>query len=109
MAEPAADDGPNILSEAEWRVAELASSGHTNREIATKLYITVSTVEQHLTRVYRKLEVRNRKDLPASLAVNVPATHAARGTSGAGAPNTHRTQNGQPWTTSGAGNASRRG
>jgi DNA-binding NarL/FixJ family response regulator len=75
-AEPAADGGPSILSEAEKRVAELASKGHTNREIATKLFITVSTVEQHLTRVYRKLEVRNRKDLPASLRINVPSIRA---------------------------------
>lgn len=45
------------LSEAERRVAALAASGDTNREISSKLYITVSTVEQHLTRVYRKLNV----------------------------------------------------
>ncbi|WP_233289396.1 LuxR C-terminal-related transcriptional regulator, partial [Kitasatospora sp. MBT63] len=51
------------LSEAESRVAELAARGLSNREIARKLYITVSTVEQHLTRVYRKLGVRRRVDL----------------------------------------------
>jgi DNA-binding CsgD family transcriptional regulator len=55
------------LSEAELRVAALAVEGYTNREIAKKLYITVSTVEQHLTRVYRKLKVRRRTDLPAEL------------------------------------------
>jgi DNA-binding NarL/FixJ family response regulator len=32
-----------------------------------KLYITVSTVEQHLTRVYRKLNITRRQDLPADL------------------------------------------
>jgi DNA-binding NarL/FixJ family response regulator len=41
--------------------------GYTNREIAAKLYITPSTVEQHLTRVYRKLDIKRRKDLPADL------------------------------------------
>ncbi|WP_406114910.1 AAA family ATPase [Kitasatospora purpeofusca] len=51
------------LSEAEGRVAELAARGLSNRDIARKLYITVSTVEQHLTRVYRKLGVRRRVDL----------------------------------------------
>jgi len=56
------------LSEAERKVAELAAHGHTNREIGRKLYITVSTVEQHLTRVYRKLSVSRRTDLPAELA-----------------------------------------
>ncbi|MFQ6267535.1 AAA family ATPase [Kutzneria viridogrisea] len=51
------------LSAAERRVAVLAAVGHTNREIAGKLYITVSTVEQHLTRVYRKLNVNRRYEL----------------------------------------------
>jgi DNA-binding CsgD family transcriptional regulator len=55
------------LSEAERRVAELAARGLTNREIARKLYITVSTVEQHLTRVYRKLGVQRRMELRYSL------------------------------------------
>jgi DNA-binding CsgD family transcriptional regulator len=67
---PAADvDDPewvedaNALSEAEHRVAELAARGLKNREIARQLFITVSTVEQHLTRVYRKLEVTRRSEL----------------------------------------------
>ncbi len=51
------------LSESERRVATLASQGYTNRQIAKRLYITVSTVEQHLTRVYRKLRVRRRAEL----------------------------------------------
>lgn len=51
------------LTEAELRVAALAAEGHTNREIAGTLRITVSTVEQHLTRVYRKLRVHRRADL----------------------------------------------
>jgi len=54
------------LSTAELRVAELAARGLTNRQISSKLFITVSTVEQHLTRVYRKLRVLNvnrRSDL----------------------------------------------
>jgi DNA-binding CsgD family transcriptional regulator len=55
------------LSDAERRVAELAAQGHTNRQIARKLYVTVSTVEQHLTRVYRKLHVNRRTDLPVKL------------------------------------------
>jgi DNA-binding CsgD family transcriptional regulator len=52
-----------ILSDAERRVAGLATVGYSNREIAAKLFITVSTVEQHLTRVYRKLNVTHRSDL----------------------------------------------
>ncbi|MFI0481375.1 AAA family ATPase [Actinomadura sp. 9N215] len=45
------------LSEAERRVAELAANGYTNRQISAELSITISTVEQHLTRVYRKLNI----------------------------------------------------
>lgn len=62
--------GAPILSDAERRVALLAALGHTNREIGRRLYITVSTVEQHLTRVYRKLSVHSRADLPAGLALH---------------------------------------
>ncbi|MCM2576363.1 helix-turn-helix transcriptional regulator [Streptomyces meridianus] len=59
-------DGP-VLSDAQRRVADLAALGHTNQEISRKLYITVSTVEQHLTRVFRKLGVTSREALPLSL------------------------------------------
>jgi DNA-binding CsgD family transcriptional regulator len=52
------------LSDAERRVAALAAQGQTNREISRRLFVTVSTVEQHLTRVYRKLGVARRMDLP---------------------------------------------
>lgn len=71
-----------MLSEAELRVAELAAAGETNREISGKLFITVSTVEQHLTRVYRKLHLSGRADLRSSLivgpAAGVPADHRNR-------------------------------
>ncbi|AUS81381.1 LuxR family transcriptional regulator [Actinoalloteichus sp. AHMU CJ021] len=63
----AADLAVAALSDSERRVAELAALGCTNREISARLYVTVSTVEQHLTRVYRKLGVRCRGDLPAGL------------------------------------------
>ncbi len=55
------------LSDAERRVASLAAAGCTNREIAARLFVTVSTVEQHLTRTYRKLGIARRSDLPLVL------------------------------------------
>jgi DNA-binding CsgD family transcriptional regulator len=55
------------LSDAEQRVAALAAFGYTNGQIAHKLYITVSTVEQHLTRVYRKLGIAGRAELPIGI------------------------------------------
>jgi DNA-binding NarL/FixJ family response regulator len=57
-----------LLSNAQLRVAHLAVLGQTNRQIANTLFITVSTVEQHLTRVYRKLGVPGRSALPEDLA-----------------------------------------
>ncbi|MFH8474152.1 AAA family ATPase [Streptomyces sp. NPDC018000] len=62
-------DGAELLTEAERRVAELAALGATNRAIGRKLYITTSTVEQHLTRVYRKLNVSRRGGLAARLNI----------------------------------------
>ena len=50
-------------------MATLAAAGHTNREISEKLFVTISTVEQHLTRIYRKLNV-TRFDLQDALQDN---------------------------------------
>ena len=55
------------LTETERRVAELAAQGRTNKEIAAGLYMGLSTVESHLSHVYRKLGVR-RAELAARLA-----------------------------------------
>lgn len=69
LSSPCEEDDGTRLTESERRVAHLAVLGYTNREIAAKLYITASTVEQHLTRVYRKLDIKRRKDLPADLGI----------------------------------------
>ncbi|MFC0106112.1 helix-turn-helix transcriptional regulator [Kibdelosporangium aridum] len=55
------------LSEREMQVATLAAAGYTNQEIAAQLFITASTVEQHLTRVFRKLNLKRRQDLACEL------------------------------------------
>jgi DNA-binding NarL/FixJ family response regulator len=65
---PASDE----LTETERRVAELAAHGRSNKEIAAELFMGVSTVEAHLSRVYRKLGVR-RAGLGTRLGVPVPA------------------------------------
>ncbi|MEO6091111.1 MAG: helix-turn-helix transcriptional regulator, partial [Umezawaea sp.] len=68
VARPEPASSSSVLSHAELRVVELAVDGHTNRQIAETLYITVSTVEQHLTRVYRKLGVAGRAALAGEFA-----------------------------------------
>jgi DNA-binding CsgD family transcriptional regulator len=60
--------GVDALTPSEARVAELAASGRSNREIAQDLFVTLATVETHLTRVYRKVGVDGRERLAATLA-----------------------------------------
>lgn len=64
-----------LLSEAERKVAALAVQGRSNREISQTLFITVSTVEQHLTKTYRKLGVSSRFGLPVELGLVGSADH----------------------------------
>lgn len=55
------------LTPAERRIAERAAAGLANRDIATELFVSVKTVEQNLSRVYRKLGIRSRAQLHARL------------------------------------------
>ena len=56
---------PLDLTPTEERVAELVAAGHTNREVAQALFVSVHTVEDNLRRIYRKLGVRSRTELAA--------------------------------------------
>lgn len=66
-------DGVEQLTASELRVAELAAEGHSNPEIAQALFVTRKTVETHLGRVYRKLGLAGRGELPGALADEPPA------------------------------------
>ena len=59
--------GANELTPVEWRVAALVAGGRKNREVAHELFLTVATVEAHLTRIYRKLGIRSRSELARAL------------------------------------------
>jgi DNA-binding CsgD family transcriptional regulator len=61
------------LTPGEQRVAELAASGLTNRQVAAALFISPKTVEANLARAYRKLAIRSRAELGAYVAANPPA------------------------------------
>jgi DNA-binding CsgD family transcriptional regulator len=55
--------GWDSLSESELRVAELVARGHSNREIAERLYMSHRTVGSHLYRIFPKLGLRSRVEL----------------------------------------------
>lgn len=59
--------GVESLTPSERRVAELAADGMTNRQIAQTRFLTVKTIETHLSSVYDKLGIRSRRELPAAL------------------------------------------
>jgi DNA-binding CsgD family transcriptional regulator len=60
--------GADSLTPSERRVVELAAAGGTNREIAQGLFVTEKTVETHLGRAFRKLDISSRRQLPDVLA-----------------------------------------
>jgi DNA-binding NarL/FixJ family response regulator len=59
--------GVASLTPSELRIAERAAAGASNPEIAQALFVTTKTVEMHLSRAYRKLDIASRDRLPAAL------------------------------------------
>jgi DNA-binding CsgD family transcriptional regulator len=63
--------GLEALTERERQVASLAAQGYSNREIAERRFVTVKTVEWHLSHAYMKLGVNSRGELSAKLNLRV--------------------------------------
>jgi DNA-binding NarL/FixJ family response regulator len=59
--------GVDALTSSELRVARMAADGMTNRQIAQTLFVTLRTVQVHLTHTYRKLDIASREELPTAL------------------------------------------
>ncbi len=65
---PRAVTGADLLTPQEVQVALQVAAGASNREAAERLFISVKTVEYHLSHVYRKLGIASRAGLGVALA-----------------------------------------
>jgi DNA-binding CsgD family transcriptional regulator len=65
--------GLDALTASERRVAQLAADGMSNKEIAQTLFVTIKTVEVHLSHAYRKLEISSRAQLETALLTPAPS------------------------------------
>jgi DNA-binding CsgD family transcriptional regulator len=68
--------GLESLTASERRVAQMAAEEASNKNIAQALFVTVKTVEVHLSRVYRKLDIESRRQLAGALSAPAMKTSA---------------------------------
>ncbi len=60
--------GIDALTPSEARIVRMAAAGASNRELAQELFLSVKTIEMHLGRAYRKLDISSRRELAGALA-----------------------------------------
>jgi DNA-binding CsgD family transcriptional regulator len=75
----ASETSRDVLTASEERIAGMAAAGQSNREIAQALFVTLKTVETHLSHCYAKLGVRSRHELTSALETTNGAKDQGRG------------------------------
>ena len=79
VASAGAGTVPGLLTRREREIAELVASGLSNREIATRLFISKRTVDAHVEHIFSKLEISSRVQLTVLLQDRAPRARAAWG------------------------------
>jgi DNA-binding NarL/FixJ family response regulator len=63
----------DVLTPQEAQIARMAGEGRSNPEIGAELFLSPRTVEYHLRKVFTKLGINSRKELPGALATADPS------------------------------------
>ena len=69
----------DLLTPQELQVARSVATGRNNAETAAAMFVSRKTVEAHLTRIYRKLDIRSRTDLVRCFSVPTPTSRRGHG------------------------------
>jgi len=62
------------LTTQERQVAEAATGGSTNREIAAAMFLSEATIAYHLRKVFQKLDITSRRQLSSALSTSTPVS-----------------------------------